>query len=180
MMAEYFDVLNENGNKTGKTKLRNEVHRDGDWHAAAHIWIINSKKELLIQKRSPKKDTHPNYWDISAAGHISAGDEPVPSAIREIKEELGLDIKPAELEQIYIYKQKYSENGINNNQLNYVYLLKKDVDITKAILQETEVSEIKFIPYQELEVLSKNGTMVPHPEEHQKILDFLNERFGNE
>lgn len=41
MVKEYFDLLDENGNKTGKTKLRNEVHRDGDWHKAVHIWIIN-------------------------------------------------------------------------------------------------------------------------------------------
>ncbi len=176
-MQEYFDVLDENGKKTGQIKLRSEVHRDGDWHAAVHIWILNSNNELLIQKRSPEKDSHPNLWDISAAGHISAGHEIIDSAIREINEELGLNIEPSELEHLYTYTQKHTHDGFNNNQLNYVYLLKKDLDIDKLVLQKEEVAEVKFIPYQELAVLSANGTMVPHPEEHQKILEVLNERF---
>jgi isopentenyl-diphosphate delta-isomerase len=176
-MEEYLDVLDEDGNKTGKTKLRSKVHRDGDWHAATHIWILNSDKELLIQKRSLEKDTHPNYWDISAAGHISAGDEIEDSARREIKEELGLDIKPTELKHLYTYKQEYNSDGVNNKQLNYVYLLEKDIDTSKLVLQKSEVSEVKFIPYQKLAVLSMNGILVPHPEEHEKILEVLNERF---
>ena len=47
MSKEYFDILDENGNKTGQTKLRSEVHRDGDWHKAVHIWIFNDKGEAL-------------------------------------------------------------------------------------------------------------------------------------
>ena len=50
MNKEYFDILDENGNKTGKTKLRSEVHRDGDWHKAVHIWIINNKGDILLQR----------------------------------------------------------------------------------------------------------------------------------
>ena len=48
-MEEYFDILDENGKKTGKTKLRKEVHKDGDWHKAVHVWIINDKNEILLQ-----------------------------------------------------------------------------------------------------------------------------------
>jgi len=70
---EFFDVLDKNGNPTGQVKDRNDVHRDGDWHKAVHIWIINFKGELLIQKRSPNKDTGAGQWDISAAGHMPAG-----------------------------------------------------------------------------------------------------------
>lgn len=44
---EYFEVLDEKGNKIGKVKLRSEVHRDGDWHKAVDVWIFNSKSELL-------------------------------------------------------------------------------------------------------------------------------------
>jgi len=175
-LAEYLDILDEEGNKTGKTKLRSEVHRDGDWHRSVHIWIINTKNELLIQKRSPNKKTHPNFLDLSVAGHVSAGDGVIDSAIREIKEELGISIDPSELEQVCIYQQKYNENGFNNNQFNNVFLLKKDIVTKNAVLQKEEVAEIKFIPYQELVTLSKSGTMVPHPQEYQIILDFLNER----
>ena len=48
MNKEYFDILDGNENKTGKTKLGSEVHRDGDRHRAVHIWIINNKFEILF------------------------------------------------------------------------------------------------------------------------------------
>ena len=104
-MAEYFDILDENGNKTGERKLRSEVHRDGDWHRAVHIWIINQNGEVLLQRRSPNKDSNPNMLDISCAGHLSAGDESLEGAIRELKEELGLDVRPNELQFIKTIKR---------------------------------------------------------------------------
>ena len=100
MNKEYFDILDENGNKTGKTKLRSEVHRDGDWHKAVHIWIINDKGDILLQRRCATKDSNPNMLDISSAGHLSAGDSSLDGAIRELKEELNLDVKPNELQFI--------------------------------------------------------------------------------
>lgn len=57
---EVLDILDKNGNRTGEVKPRKEVHSNGDWHKGFHIWIINSKKELLIQRRSPNKDVYPN------------------------------------------------------------------------------------------------------------------------
>ena len=84
MNKEYFDILDENGNKTGKIKLRTEVHRDGDWHKAIHIWIINDKGDILLQRRSADKDSNPNMLDISCAGHLTAGDDSLNGAIREL------------------------------------------------------------------------------------------------
>ena len=59
MCKEYFDILDDNGNKTGKIKLRSEVHRDGDWHKAVHIWILNQSGDILLQRRSATKDSNP-------------------------------------------------------------------------------------------------------------------------
>jgi len=82
MAKEYFDLLDEKGNKTGKTKLRSEVHRDGDWHKAVHIWIINEQGDILLQRRSPNKDSDPNKLDISCAGHLTTGDDSITGALR--------------------------------------------------------------------------------------------------
>lgn len=54
---------------------------------------MNDKKELLLQKRSATKKSHPNFWDISGAGHIRAGETVTEGAIRELKEELGVEVK---------------------------------------------------------------------------------------
>ncbi|XP_040956655.1 nudix hydrolase 3-like isoform X2 [Gossypium hirsutum] len=60
---------------------RGDVHRDGDYHKAVHIWIFTeSTQELLLQKRTDCKDSWPRLWDISSAGHISAGDSSLITA----------------------------------------------------------------------------------------------------
>ena len=102
MAKEYFDVLDENGNKTGEIKLRTEVHRDGDWHKAVHIWVLNNKREILLQRRCTNKDSFPNMLDTSCAGHLSAGDDALQGALRELEEELDFKIEKEELNCYYL------------------------------------------------------------------------------
>lgn len=150
-MKEYFDVLDENGNMTGEVKLRQEVHRDGDWHKAVHIWIFNRNGEVLLQRRSPNKDSYPNMLDISSAGHLSAGDSSIDGALRELEEELGLYVDKEELKLFDCMKisRVFKETFINNefNDLYYLITDKKTNDMT---IQEEELSEIFFIPFDTL------------------------------
>ena len=175
-MEEYFDVLDENGNKTGKTKLRSLVHRDGDWHKAVHIWIVNDKNEVLLQKRSPNKDSHPNMWDISSAGHLSAGDDSISGAIREIKEELGVDISANQLQLIGTRKKigNYTSTFINS-EFNDVYLLRLSLDLSCITLQEEEVSEVKYVPLKEFRNMIKNKdkTLLMHIDEFEMLFKAL-------
>ncbi len=89
-MGEKIDVLNEKGELTGEIRTKKEVHELGLWHKSNHVWILNSEGELLLQHRAKNKENYGNAWDISAAGHVSAGESGIESALREIKEELGL------------------------------------------------------------------------------------------
>ena len=175
-MEEYFDILDENGNKTGETKLRTLVHRDGDWNKAVHIWIVNDKNEVLLQKRSPNKDSYPNMWDISSAGHLSAGDDSIPGAIREIKEELGVDISAEQLKLIGVRKKvgDYTSNFINS-EFNDVYLLRLSLDLSKITLQEEEVSEVKYVPLDEFKNMIKNKdkTLLIHMDEFEMLFKAL-------
>ena len=98
---ELFDIIDENGNPTGKIVERSIAHAEGIPHRTAHIWIIrrrNEKTEILLQKRSRNKDSFPGKFDTSSAGHIQAGDEPMESALRELKEELGIHAESADLQ----------------------------------------------------------------------------------
>ena len=106
---ELLDVLDKNGKPTGKVKPRSEIHRDGDWHRAAHVWIMNSKSELLIQKRAATRKYHPNRWSVSVGGHVSENENSRTSVAREVKEELGLHCLPSELEA-----------SMNKGQLQFV------------------------------------------------------------
>ncbi|MDR1696839.1 MAG: NUDIX domain-containing protein, partial [Rickettsiales bacterium] len=167
-MSEYFDILDDNGLKTGKTKLRNEVHRDGDWHKAVHIWIVNDKNEILLQKRAPNKDSHPNMWDISSAGHLTAGDNSLDGAVREIQEELGIDIAKEDFQLLGTLKRasKYTPTFINN-EFDDVYLVRLSLDICKVKLQECEVSAIKYVSVPELKnmIARKDPTLLMHLDE---------------
>ena len=93
---EMFDIRTPEGVLTGEVKERSAVHRDGDWHGTAHIWLVRQnggKTEVLLQKRSSRKETFPGCYDVSCAGHLSAGDSFVEGALRELEEELGLEAK---------------------------------------------------------------------------------------
>ncbi|MEK7089436.1 MAG: hydrolase, partial [Patescibacteria group bacterium] len=65
MTEEYLDILDERGEKIGQQRSYIDAHKEGLIHKIAHVWILNSKKELLIQKRSHDRSAHPDYWDIS-------------------------------------------------------------------------------------------------------------------
>ena len=85
---EYIDVLDENGVKTGEILSRREIHKRGLWHRAIVVAVINEKNEILLQQRSMNKDKNPGLWDISVAGHVSAGQDAISAAVREIYEEI--------------------------------------------------------------------------------------------
>ncbi len=179
-MVEYFDVLDERGNKTGKIKKREDVHRDGDWHKSIHIWIVNDKNEVLLQKSSPNKDSYPNMWDISCAGHLTAGDTSVSGALREIKEELGLDISLSQLQLIGHRKKagRYTQTFINN-EFSDIYLLHLTIDVNKLQLQKEEVYEVKFVSFNDFRNMIKNEdkTLVMHHEEFELLFKVLGVKY---
>lgn len=182
MSKEYFDILDENGNKTGKVKLRSEVHRDGDWHKAVHIWIINHNGDILLQRRCATKDSNPNMLDISSAGHLTAGDNSLDGAVRELKEELNIDVKPEELLFIKTLKRssKYTETFINN-EFDDLYILKTTKSIEDMKYQEEEISEIFFVPYKEFKkmVNDRQPDLLRHDEEFKILFDMFDEQFDN-
>jgi 16S rRNA (adenine1518-N6/adenine1519-N6)-dimethyltransferase len=95
--GEMFDLVDDNDqplpHESGKgTRIasRHEVHSNKLKHRAVHIFVFNAKGELFLQKRSRWKDAHPSKWDSSASGHVNAGDDYAPTAVREVEEELGV------------------------------------------------------------------------------------------
>jgi len=176
-MAEYFDILDKNGEKTGKTKLRTEVHRDGDWHKSIDIWIINPQNELLIQKRSAQKESYPNLWEVSCSGHVNSGESSLDSAIRELSEELGIKVNKEQLQFLFEDREaNITNNGtFINNEFKEVYLLKLDLKIEDYNVQKEEVETVKYIDCRELENLIKQNPekFVPHDMLYERFFAFL-------
>ena len=109
---EYFDVVDENGMPVGEIISREKAHREGIQHRTAHVWIVRKKDsgyDVLLQKRSRNKDSFPGMYDTSSAGHIPAGEEPLPSALRELKEELGIEAGPEDLRYAGMFHGQYEK-----------------------------------------------------------------------
>src|SRR5690606_35841177 len=113
-MDEYIDILDDQGNYTGEVVLKSEAHSKGLFHPTVHIWFYTVNSELLLQKRMVTKKTFPGLWDVSVAGHIGTGEDIHDSAMREVHEELGLNLKKKELIKTGVHKsvQRHSESLI--------------------------------------------------------------------
>lgn len=147
---EYFDVLNEYGEFTGKIATREECHEKGLWHRSVYAFIFNEKGEVLLQKRSSNKKLWPNLWDITAGGHVLAGEFGIQALIREVKEELGIDIKEDEIKYLVGSTSSNIKGKIKNNHFNECYIVTKNIDISQLKLQEEEVSDVKWFTKQEI------------------------------
>lgn len=156
-MEEKFDVLNEKGKYTGRVESREMCHKDGLWHKAVAVFVINSKGQVLLQKRSPNKKLWPNTWDMTAGGHVLTGEFGFEAIIREIKEELGIDIDKENITFIGSSISSNVKGDIVNNHFNEYYIVNKDIDETKLELQEEEVSEVKWIDKDEIIERVKNN-----------------------
>lgn len=178
---EHLDILDENGNKIGLTKSKDQTHIDGDWHLAAHVWFINPKEELLIQRRSKTKINHPNMWDISVAGHVSAGEDSKTSALREIKEEIGVDLKKNDLQHLgRVIQQSVLNNGTYiNNEHNDIYLVEMEININTLNFQDGEVEEAQLVPWEDFQrwVSEEKDDIVPHPEEYKLLFEYLKKHY---
>jgi len=91
MAEDIFDVVNQRDEVIDR-KPRSEVHRLGLLHRAVHVLVFNSHGEIFLQKRSMKKDRQPGLWDSSASGHVDSGEYYDATAVREVREEIGLKL----------------------------------------------------------------------------------------
>lgn len=116
---------------------------------------MNEEGKILLQKRSPNKKQGANNWSTSCAGHVDIGEEPIKAAIREIREELGIHVKEDELKHLFTAKNKRKLTNSYNNIFCYLQFLKVNIPIEEFTIDTKEVSEIKYIPFAELEKLVK-------------------------
>ena len=91
MPEDIFDIVNERDEVIGR-KPRSEVHARGLLHRAVHVLVFNSRGEVFLQKRSMKKDRQPGAWDSSCSGHVDSGEDYDQTAVRELREEIGLKL----------------------------------------------------------------------------------------
>ena len=113
--------------------------------------------QILLQKRSRTKDSFPGFYDTSSAGHIPAGEEPLPSALRELEEEVGLALRPEDLRFVFTEPFSYV--------LDDYFLTRAEADPDALTLQEEEVSEVRWFSQEEVIAMIGDGRFVDYPVE---------------
>ena len=154
---EYFDVLNEQGEFTGKIETREKCHEKGLWHRAVYGFIFNSNGEVLLQRRNKSKKLWPDLWDVTAGGHVLTGEFGEQALIREVKEELGIEVKENEIKYLVGSVSSDIKGNIINNHFNECYIITKQIDVKDIKLQEEEVEEVRwFLKGEILEKINNN------------------------
>lgn len=148
---EYWDIYDKDRNKTGKIIKRGERLLDGEYHLIVHIWIKNSNNEFLVQQRS-EFVKNPLIWSTTGGSAI-AGEDSKTAALREVKEELGIDLSKENgfLFDVDIYEED------NQKYISDTYLYFIDLDIDKVKLQQEEVKQVKYLKMDKIKEMMKNG-----------------------
>lgn len=146
-MVEYIDIYDANLGHRGVME-RIEAHMAGEWHRTFHCWVVSSADggRLLFQKRSDKMRNYPGLLDVTAAGHLEAG-EPVTAGIREVTEELGIAVDPAALhelgERVEVADQS---NGQRNREYQSVFMLVHNAALNEYKPDPFEVAALLWLP----------------------------------
>lgn len=166
---EIWDLYDEKGNRTGQTMERGENVPRGLYHLGADAWIMNSRGELLVQRRALTKESYPGMWAMTG-GSALKGENSQKAIIREVKEEIGLILKKEELELVRKFR--------TTKTYIYTYFIKKDIEnINELKLQKDEVMDLKWASLSEIEKMVEEGNFIKS--RWDEVKDIMYEKLNN-
>lgn len=149
--GELWDVYDKNRRLTGRHHRRGDFLGEGEYHLVVHVWLLNSRGEFLLTKRSANKG-YPNMWE-STGGSALAGDDSITAALREVKEETGLTADPALGECVISFRRE--------DCFVDVWLFRQDFNLDDVVLQEGETCDRMYASIDKLKELDDSGVLVP-------------------
>lgn len=154
--GQQFEVLDEQGHKTGELLDREVVHERGLWHEAANVWIINSRGEVLLQLRGKHIELNPDVWDVAVGTHVRPGEDPTVAAQRCLQTELGITITADQLKHLFnIQSANPLGQGKFHKVLGHVFLLKRDLDISECTVDPEKIAKLAWVPL--IQVMAEVG-----------------------
>ena len=167
---ELVDLYDENRAPLGKTAERHAPKRPGEYRMVVHVCLFDSRGRLLIQKRTMEKHIWPGLWDVSVGGGVDAGETSRQGAEREFREELGYvldltDLRPAVTVNF--------QEGFDD-----FYIVTRDLDETKLVLQKEEVETVRWVTMEELLAMVDSGEFIPYPKSFLAFLVDMRGSFG--
>ena len=165
---EYLNAYDKDGNHIGKIE-REAAHAEspGVYHKAVWVWFINSKKEVLVQKRSKDKKSSPLKWDFPSAGHVEFGEDLLATCVRETEEELGITIPKEKFEYLFRWQKGAWEFG-------ETFLVKADIPIKDMQINPEEVEQVKWLAFDAFKKLFYSSDFCGHSIEYKnKVIAYL-------
>ena len=141
MNHEIFEVYDPENQRVGE-EPRHLVHASGLYHRSVHVFIFNGAGEVLIQQRAAGKDVCPGAWDISVAEHTKPGEYGFQTALRGVREELGVEVTVKLIADFRLNKFEYPELGVKDFEFVQTYQAVHDGPFT---LDTAEVAGFRFI-----------------------------------
>jgi isopentenyl-diphosphate delta-isomerase len=157
MPEEYVILVDEQDHELGLME-KMQAHREGKLHRAFSVFIFNSKKQLLLQRRAYNKYHSAGLWTNACCSHPRKGETPEIAANRRLQEEMGMTCTLT-YRFIYRYEAKL-ENGFTEHELDYVY-----TGVTDAlpVINSEEVSEYRYASLEEIEHdMAQNPQTIPN------------------
>lgn len=151
---EVISVVDDEDNVIGKA-IRKDVHLNGLLHRESYIYLINSKKQVLLHKRADFQ-----LWDHSSSGHFPSEQNYQEAALREFEEELGIKLDQNDIKKIAKERLNHASHGKINNRFVTVFLVKKDIPLNVFNIDKGEIAEIKYFNKKELNELLSNTTKI--------------------
>lgn len=173
----YLELCDEVGNMTGESASYDRIHRQGLWHKSAHVWLINTQGEFLVQRRGQFTQTTPGMLECTAAGHVDRGHTSIETALRELEEEVGIVAKADELTLVGTIVDQFEMNAgtLKNKEYDDIYLVRKDVDIETLKKQNSEISDLSWFDAKEYLERGIAGDLeiVPRKNEYELLLQYF-------
>ncbi len=158
---ERVDVVDDLGRPTGRVVWKSDAHRRGIPHRCFHCWVSGAddadQPYLLVQRRAATKDTWPGRLDVTAAGHLAAGEEPL-DGLREVEEELGLSVGPDRLIPLGTRWVDLEIPQGRDRELHHVFLLVDRTPPAELRLQRDEVAAVLRLRLEDAEALDAGGS----------------------
>lgn len=148
---EIWDIYDEKRKPVGKTHVRGVPLNSGDYHLVSDVWTVNEKREILLTQRHPDKP-YGLMWECSG-GSVLSGETSMEGALRELAEEVGIHAKKKEL--LLIHSIRVKDRFVDT------YITLQKVQVNDLILQPEEVVDAKFVLFDELFQMWKQGIVVP-------------------
>ena len=156
---EIWDLYTKDGTPTGRTHRRGDPIPPGFYHPGVHVWIRNSEGRYLMSQRAADRPTFPLKWEC-VGGSMLAGEDSLTGAIREVREELGVNLSP-EKGRLLFTEARQIVAGVEFYDYMYIWLFDYNGDFSLEDASTKEVAQARWMTADEIRDMAETGTLSP-------------------